>query len=109
MRSYIFIETRDPFSSADNLFIADAAIGLRQNGHDVTIFFAQNGVLALRRAATSSPVSLLVKADIKLLADSFSLCERGILSDELFDGVRPADLGTLVDLLIDDDAKALWH
>ena len=109
LSNYIFIETRDPFSSADSHFVADTAIGLRQNGHNVTIFFAQNGVLVLRKAARSSSVSLLVNADIKLLADGFSLCERGILSDELPDEVRPADIGTLVDLLIQDDTKALWH
>ena len=109
MSNYIFIETRDPFSSTDMHFVTDTAIGLRQNGHNVTIFFAQNGVLALRKTATSSSVPLLVKADIKLLADGFSLCERGVLSDELLDGVRPADIGTLVDLLIKDDTKALWH
>ncbi len=109
MSNYIFIETRDPFSSTDTNFVADTAIGLRQNGHNVTIFFAQNGVLVLRNTATSSSVSLLVKTDIKLLADGFSLCERGILSDELSDGVRPADIETLVDLLTQDDTKALWH
>jgi len=109
MSNYIFIETTDPFSSADSNFVADTAIGLRQNGHNVTIFFVQNGVLVLRKAATRSSVSLLVDADIKLLADDFSLRERGILSDELSDGVRPADIGTLADLLIRDDTKALWH
>ena len=109
MSNYIFIETRDPFSTTDTHFVAETAIGLRQNGHDVTIFFAQNGVLALRSAVASSSVPLLVQADIKLLADGFSLCERGILSDELSNGVRPADMGTLVDLLIEDGTKALWH
>lgn len=109
MSNYIFIETREPFSSTDTRFVADTAIGLGQNGHNVTIFFAQNGVLALRKTAPSSSVSLLVNADIKLLADGFSLSERGILSDEISDGVRPADIDTLVDLLIQDDTKALWH
>ena len=109
MSNYIFIETRDPFSSTDTHFVTDTAIALRQNGHNVTIFFAQNGVLALRKTAVTSPIPLLVNADIKLLADGFSLSERGILSDELSDGVRPAEIDTLVDLLIKDDTKALWH
>jgi hypothetical protein len=51
----------------------------------------------------------MAAADVTLLADGFSLCERGILSDGLPDGVRPADIETLVDLLVDDDAKAVWH
>ena len=109
MSNYIFIETREPFSSTDTHFVADTAIELRQNGHDVTVFFVQNGVLALRKTATPSSVSLLVQAGIKLVADSFSLCERGLLSDERSDGVRPADIGTLVDLLVQGDTKALWH
>jgi predicted peroxiredoxin len=109
MPNYIFIETRDPFSSTDTRFIADIAIALRQNGHQVIVFFVQNAVLALRKTVTSPSTPLLIKAGIELLADDFSLSERGIRSDELSDGVRPENIETLVDLLVEDDTKALWH
>jgi sulfur relay (sulfurtransferase) DsrF/TusC family protein len=109
MANYIFIETRDPFSSTDTDFVLDTATGLRRRGHDVTVFFAQNGVLAVRQMAKNPYVSLLVRADITVLADDFSLCERGILPGELSDGVHDADIGMLVDLLIKDDTRALWH
>ena len=109
MSSYIFIETRDPFSTNDRTFVADTAVGLRQNGHNVTVFFAQNGVLALRKMATGYSVELLGRAGVDLLADDVSLCERGILSDELSEGVRPVEIGALVDLLVEEDTKAIWH
>ena len=109
MASYIFIETRPPFSSSDRSFVVDTAIGLRQSGHEVTVFFAQNGVLALRKTATSCSVELLVRAGARVLADDLSLCERGVLSDELSEGVRPVDIGTFTDLLVEADTKAIWH
>lgn len=78
MSNYIFIETRDPFTSADTRFVADVAVALKQNGHNVTIFLVQNGVLALRKEAKISALRHLAEAGITLLADDFSLRERGI-------------------------------
>lgn len=109
MSNYIFIETRDPFSSTDTDFLVDTATGLRRDGHNVTFFFVQNGVLAVRKTARNPYVSLLVRADITVLADGFSLTERGILPGELSDRVEDSDIEALVDLLINDDTKALWH
>jgi hypothetical protein len=44
-----------------------------------------------------------------VLADEFSLRERGIRGDELAAGVRPAGIDTLVDLVVDEGRKVIWH
>jgi hypothetical protein len=44
-----------------------------------------------------------------VLADDFSLRERGIEAGELSAGVRPASIDALVDLLVRPDTKTLWH
>ena len=106
---YVFIESRDPFESTDTGFVADTATALRGRGREVTVFLLQNGVLATREAARGSQVPRLVKAGVRVLADEFSLRERGIVAGELGAGVQEASIGTLVDLMVEPNTKTLWH
>lgn len=107
--SYVFIESRDPFDSADTGFVADTATALRQRGRPVTVFLVQNAVLATRAGARGSQVPRLAEAGVTVLADEFSLRERGIEASELAAGVREAAIDTVVDLLVQPGAKAVWH
>ena len=109
MTNYIFIETRDPFESRDTQFLVDTATALKERGNDVTVFLAQNGVLAARRNARGSHLPPLAEAGVRLLADDFSLAERGIGERELLPGVRQSGVESLVDFLARDDTKAIWH
>jgi intracellular sulfur oxidation DsrE/DsrF family protein len=106
---YVFVESRDPFDSADTGFVADAATGLRQRGNPVTVFLVQNGVLTTRTGARGSQIPRLTAAGVTVLADDFSLRERGIEPPELAAGVRAAPIEALVDLLTETGTKAIWH
>ncbi len=109
MTNYVFIETRDPFESLDVRFVEETATALKQRGHEVTVFLVQNGVLASRRHARDSYLARLAQAGIILLADDFSLRERGIQPAEMRPGVRPSSIETLVDALVQEKTKAIWH
>ena len=106
---YVFIESRDPFESTDTGFVADTARALRARGRPVTVFLVQNGVLATRAAARGSQVGRLVESGVTVLADDFSLQERGIAACELSAGVRQASIEDLVDLVVQPHTKTLWH
>ena len=109
MTNYLFIETRDPFASRDTEFLEQTATALRLRGHPVTVFLVQNGVLGARRNGRDSYLSRLVGTGVMLLADDFSLSERGIQSGELQPGIQPAGIETLVDALIEQNTRAIWH
>lgn len=109
MTSYVFIETRDPFESRDTRFVEETATALKNRGHEVTIFLVQNGVLASRKYARESYLARLAKSGVTLLADDFSLRERGIQPAELYPGVRPSSIETLVDALVRENTRAIWH
>jgi sulfur transfer complex TusBCD TusB component (DsrH family) len=109
MARYVFIESRDPFESNDAQFVTETATELKRRGHQVTVFLIQNGALAARRNARVARLRELAAAGIELLADDFSLRERGVTTAEMSDGVRESNIEALVDLLIQDETKAVWH
>ena len=108
MSQYLLIESRDPFESNDTEFCRDLAARLARRGHEVTLFLVQNGVLPARMSAHSAKLTDLAGKGVRVLADEFSLRERGIAGDRLAAGVQPAPLDIVVDQLA-DGAKALWH
>ena len=106
---YVFIESRDPFESSDTGFVADTARALAQRGRPVTVFLVQNGVLATRTRARGTRLGGLTASGVEVLADDFSLRERGIEAGELAPGVRETSIDALVDLLTRPGTKAVWH
>jgi hypothetical protein len=109
MTNYVFIETRDPFESRDARFVEETAAALSRGGHAVTVFLVQNGVLASRDNGRDSYLARMAKAGVTLLADDFSLRERGIQPTEMRQGIRPSSIETLVDALVEENTKAIWH
>ena len=107
MARYVFIESRDPFESRDTQFVEETAIAVKERGHEVTVFLVQNGVLAARESVRR--LERLAGAGVTLLADDLSLRERGITDEELAPGVRESEIDTLVDALVQENTKALWH
>ena len=107
MSRYVFIESRDPFESRDTRFIEETAVWVKERGHEVTVFLVQNGVLSARTSAQR--LGGLAKAGVTVLADDLSLRERGIKTDELAPGIREAGIEALVDAIVQENTKALWH
>ena len=110
MAKYLVIESRDPYEFADANYLYDVAADLGRNGNEVTFFLIQNGVLVSRREAQGHKLGDLQAAErIKILADDFSLRERGIRREDIAPGVQVSNVGSLVDLLVEDGRKAIWH
>ncbi len=108
MGNYLLIESRDPFDCGDVGYYYDLAKGLAAAGNTVTLFLVQNGVLAARPNARSQALADVAGGGVSVLADEFSLRERGIAADRLIGGVAPAPLDTVIDRLA-DGAKTMWH
>ena len=107
MSRYVFIESRDPFESRDTRFIEETAVWVKERGHEVTVFLVQNGVLAAR--ASARRLGRLAEAGVTVFADDLSLRERGIKTDELAPSIRESGLEALVDAIVQENTKALWH
>jgi predicted peroxiredoxin len=108
VRGYLLIESRDPLESADADSYYGLAATLAAQGQPVTLFLVQNGVFPARRSATTPALEAVVRAGVEVLADDFSLRERGIAGNRLPPGVAAAPIDTIVDRLL-EGRKALWH
>src|SRR5262249_50286045 len=106
MAQYLLIESRDPFESNDVNYYYELAKGLVESGNQVTLFLAQNGVLAARPSMHSPALSALALSGVTVLADDFSLQERGIT--KLTEAVAAAPIDVVVDHLAAGH-KTLWH
>lgn len=108
MASYLFIESRDPFENNAVARQYELAANLVKDGNKVTLFLVQNGVLPARPGACSEMLSTAARAGVEVLADEFSLRERGIGADKMAEGVKAAPLDIVIDQLA-EGRKALWH
>jgi sulfur relay (sulfurtransferase) complex TusBCD TusD component (DsrE family) len=106
MHNYLLIESRDPFESNDVRYYYQLSKDLVEAGNNVTLFLVQNGVLAARPSAHSPALSALCQSGVTVLADDFSLGERGI--SKLAEGVAAASIDVIVDHLAAGH-KTLWH
>jgi sulfur relay (sulfurtransferase) complex TusBCD TusD component (DsrE family) len=108
MVGYLLIESRDPFDWNDVSQFYDLAANLAKSGNQVTLFLVQNGVLPARKCVHSEALSAVARAGVDVLADEFSLDERGIAIGALVTGVSAAALDVVVDQLA-EGRKAMWH
>lgn len=107
MANYLLIASRDPFESNAVPQYYDLASGLASEGNQVTLFLVHNGVLPARPCPISKALSKVAQAGVSVLADAFSLRERGIAADSLIEGVKNAPLDLVVDAMARGD-KILW-
>jgi len=101
VQNYLLIESRDPFTAQAAPGHVELAVGLRRAGNAVTLYLVQNGVLPARAGADGGALHEAMTAGVEVLADDFSLRERGIGGRDVARGVKPAVIGLVVDRLAD--------
>lgn len=107
MSQYLLIQSKDPFENTTVAQDYKMAGDLAAAGHEVTLFCVQNGVLPTRESAAPTALTALAQKGVTLLADDFSLRERGIAESALADCVAAAPLEQVVDQLA-NGTKTLW-
>jgi hypothetical protein len=106
-RQYVFIVSEDPLESPAAKRSADLALQLKERGNGVTFYLVQNGVFASRAQSADCALSKTFGGDIEVLADDFSLRERGIELNQLRRGVNAASIDIVVQRLA-AGCRAIW-
>jgi sulfur relay (sulfurtransferase) DsrF/TusC family protein len=96
VKQYLLIESRDPYESGLVRGHFDLALSLYEAGHAISIFLVQNAVLPARPNAAREALAPVLAAGIEVLADEFSLRERGIEARDLKD-IQPVPIDVVVE------------
>ncbi|MBI4115373.1 MAG: sulfur reduction protein DsrE [Candidatus Omnitrophica bacterium] len=104
-QKYLLIESRDSFDSADLPYFFNLAKDLAAKGSDVILYLIQNAVFGLRKGVKQT----FPGSPVKILADDFSLRERGIKKVDIIASAKVSNVDELVDLLLEENRKAVWH
>ena len=107
MSNFTLILSQGPFHSRFP-FTNEMAKQLKAQGHKVTVFLVQNGTLSARESPAGEPLKELAGSGIEILADNFSLQERGIAQGEMPGHISVANLERIVDDLAAGH-KVLWQ
>ncbi len=107
-RQFLLIASRDPYTHRGAERCYALARDLARDGHEVELFLVQNGVLPARDGAGANGLAGLAAAGVRVLADDFSLRERGIDPERIACGIQPTSLDTVVDAL-EAGARVIWH
>jgi hypothetical protein len=98
-KRYLIIVGEDPLELPSARRAGELALQLGKRGHAVAVFLVQNGVLACRANASHDALAPVFAASVEVLADDFSLRERGIELNDLRAGVAIAPIDTVVSRL----------
>ncbi|MTI13165.1 DsrE family protein [Sansalvadorimonas verongulae] len=107
MSNFTFILSQGPFHSRFP-FTNKMVKQLKAQGHRVTVFLVQNGTLSARDSPAGAPLKELASAGVEILADDFSLQERGIVQGEIPGHISVASLERVVDDLAAGH-KVIWQ
>ena len=107
VRQYLLIASRDARESSSALGYLELARDLSRTGAVVSLFLVQNGVFAARRGARPPGLEQLVGTGVHVLADDYSLKERGILGARLSPDVKAAPIDVVIEALA-NGTKVLW-
>lgn len=108
MTCFLLIESRAVLATDEGSFCSAVARQLARDAFQVSVLLIQNGVLPARLGARSPQLANMAAAGVTLLADEFSLRERGIPTDRLAAGVRATSLAVVIDRLA-DGWTVIWH
>jgi len=108
MPSYLLIVSRDPHTHVSATRCYELAAALAREGSPVSLFLVQNGVLPARPSLGSAELSELAGRGVRVLADAFSLRERGIAESALAPGIEAAPIDVVIDAL-EAGARVVWH
>lgn len=107
MKTYVLIESRDPFECRAVDGNRRLAQSLAEAGDSVVLFLVQNGVLAARRSVQDPHGLGSLPDGITVLCDELSLRERGIQDHELSSRAELASVDAVIERMC-QGCQTLW-
>lgn len=103
----LLLTARDPLEAGDGALPARLAARLAEEGHEVVLVLLEDAVALCRPAhRDAAGIAAALGAGVRVLAEEEALARRAV--HLLVDGVKPAELGEVVDLLMGWSDRRAW-
>lgn len=103
----VLLSARDPLQSVDGTAPSAVAAHLASAGHEVVLVLLEEAVTIARADHRSADgLRAAIGVGVRVLADGEALARRAV--DRPGEGVKPTDLGEVVDLLFDWSDRQVW-
>jgi hypothetical protein len=108
MAEYLIIESREPDDAFGGDDFTNWVGGLRDLGHNATVFLTQNAVIAARPGCIyNAGVQTLLEKKVKVVVDEFYATEKSI--ETFMQGLEGSNMDQLVDQIMSDGTRTIWH
>ncbi|MFF2546341.1 hypothetical protein ACFVUY_27780 [Kitasatospora sp. NPDC058063] len=104
---YLLVESQGHSAPQEAGFRRDA-LAQAEAGRPVLMFLVQDGV-ALALPGSDATLDDFQRAGGRLVADDFSLTQRGLDGRALRPTVRVTGMGEMAEWMLDPDVKVVWH
>jgi sulfur relay (sulfurtransferase) complex TusBCD TusD component (DsrE family) len=102
----LVLTARDPLRAADGSHGLRLAADLAGQGHDVVLALLEDAVVAVREAhQTRGALDAALSKGVRVLVEDEAAARRGIAPP---DGVEPASIGEVTELLLSWSERQAW-
>jgi len=103
----VLLTARDPLRAGDGAHALRLAAELAGQGHDVVLALLEDAVVAARSTHAAGPdVEVAIGKGVRVVAEDEALARRGIAA--LRDGLEPASMGEVTELLLGWSDRQAW-
>lgn len=103
----VLLTARDPLRAADGAAPPTVASHLAAEGHEVTLVLLEEAVSLARDGHDgAAALTAAIGAGVEVLADAEALARRAV--ERVGSGIKPTDLGDVVDLLLEHSDRQAW-
>lgn len=107
----VLVTARDPLRAGDGAYPLDAATELAGQGHTVTLVLLEDAAALARSGhAYVRQVETARAKGVRIIAEDEALARRAILPGDAgaVDGVEPASIGEVLELLMNGSDRQAW-
>ena len=106
---YLLIETKSCLEDFSVQSFLTTAAGLASKDKRVTLFLIQDAVIMALKGQALALDNTLSSSSIRIFVDEFSFRTRSMNAQELLDGAEIVEMSRVVQLMVSDNCKTIWH
>ena len=107
MTKLLLVLSKDPYTTETPDLVLDIGGSAKEKGNEVALYLVEDGVTAARNGEFGKKLTSAHNKGIKIYADDKAVLSRS-LTGKMVSGVEIKEIGTLLDLIMNDYDRVAW-